>query len=93
METAAYIKVRPPTLPINIRIIRTILDNIPSCGVIPNVNPTVPTADAVSKRHFPNEIPSVTFIINAPVTNYVIYIIAIVAAFLTVSLSILLSKK
>ena len=40
-----------------------------------------------------NEIPSVTFIINAPVTNNVIYIIAIVAAFLTVSLSILLSKK
>ena len=50
-DTAEKASVSPPALPVYIRKIRIILDAIPSSGVMPSVSPTVPMADAVSKRH------------------------------------------
>ena len=49
-ESAAKIRVNPPTRPKNIRIIRMILEIIPRVGVSPRESPTVPMAELVSKR-------------------------------------------
>lgn len=43
-------KVSPPTLPKNIKKIRIQRDRVDNVGVIPNVSPTVPMAEADSKR-------------------------------------------
>ena len=50
----AYISVRPPTRPINIKIIKILLDTTDSAGVIPNDKPTVAMAEEVSKRQVKN---------------------------------------
>lgn len=41
-------KVKPPTLPKNIKKIKIQCDALDSVGVIPNVSPTVPMAEAAS---------------------------------------------
>ena len=51
--TAAYTRVSPPTLPMNMSNIRTICETVLSAGVIPRDSPTVPIADALSNRHVP----------------------------------------
>ena len=66
---------------------------IPNSDVIPNDNPTVPIADAVSNRAVIKGILSMLLIIIPPVRNNVIYIKRIVAAFLIVLSEILLPKK
>ena len=47
---AAYISVKPPTLPANISIIRIICDGKESDVVIPTVRPAVPSAEPVSNK-------------------------------------------
>ena len=47
---AAYISVRPPTLPANISIIRIICEDKESEVVIPSVSPAVPSAEPVSNK-------------------------------------------
>ena len=59
-------------------------------GVIPNVKPTVPTADAASNRQLESGSPSYTLIVIPPAKNKIKYIIAIVAAFFITPTSILL---
>ena len=46
----AYISVRPPTRPKNIRKARIQWEKTPSSGVMPRDSPTVPIAEAVSNR-------------------------------------------
>ncbi len=92
-ERAAKTKVNPPTLPRNIRKIKIKWEMIPNSDVIPNDNPTVPIADAVSNRAVIKGILSMLLIIIPPVRNNVIYIKRIVAAFLIVLSEILLPKK
>lgn len=43
-------KVKPPILPKNIKKIKIQCDALDNVGVIPNVNPTVPMAEAASNR-------------------------------------------
>ena len=52
LKMVAYISVSPPALPKNISRIRRRWEKRPRDGVIPSVSPTVPTADAVSNRHY-----------------------------------------
>ena len=57
-DNAAYMSVRLPTLPRYISKISISCEGTCSCGVIPNVRPTVPNADAVSyngKIHISND--------------------------------------
>ena len=89
----AKIKVNPPTLPKNIRQIKIIWETSPRSGVIPNDNPTVPIADAVSNKAVISGISSVLLITIPPTRNKTIYIKKIVAAFLIVSSGICLPKK
>ena len=81
------------TLPKNISPIRMALDTPPSVGVAPRESPTVPTAEAVSKRAVFMGIPSSVLIAIPPVRKSVRYIRRIVAAFFIVSSVILLPKK
>ena len=89
MPKAAYINVNPPTRPKNIKMIKINLDAIPSVGVIPSVSPTVPTADAVSKRQDVIGRFSIALIAIPPNKNRVMYIINIAEAVLTVPSSTL----
>ena len=50
LDNAANISVSPPTLPKNIRPIKTILDTVPRVGVIPRVSPTVAIAYGDSNK-------------------------------------------
>ena len=61
--------------------------------VIPSVNPTVPTAEAVSNRHMSIGRPSIMLIARPPKKNSVKYITRIVAAFLITLSPILRPKK
>ena len=90
--TAAKIKVSPPTLPKNIRRISIPRETSPRVLVIPSVKPTVPMAEAVSKRQLKRGKFSIWLIINPPVRNKIIYMIKMVAEFLTISSDILLPK-
>lgn len=82
LDKAAKINVRPPTRPKNISRIKTLRESRFSSGVIPRDRPTVPTAEAVSKRQVSMGSPSETLMIRPPVQHSVIYISEIVAAFL-----------
>ena len=64
-----------------------------SCGVIPSVSPTVPTAEAVSYRHEESGRFSYTLIKIAPPKNNARYIVTTVAAVLTTPHSILRPKN
>ena len=62
---------------------------LPSSGVIPRVSPTVPTADAVSKRQVSRGRPSIPEIRHPPVRNRNRYMTRTAAAVRTVSSEIL----
>ena len=80
LERAAKINVSPPTRPKNISAIRIRCDIRPSCGVIPSERPTVPMAEAVSKRQSRTGRFSSLLMISPPVKNRIRYIIITVAA-------------
>ena len=86
-------RVRPPTLPRYMSKISTICDGMRSCGVIPSVNPTVPTADAVSYRQADSGRLSYALIKTAPPKNSTRYIVRMVAAVLTALQSTLRPKN
>ena len=65
----AYISVRPPTRPININIIKIILDAIVREGVIPKDRPTVPMAEDVSKRQVKKGRSSMALKAKAPLKD------------------------
>ena len=81
-ENTAYINVSPPTRPIYISSIRTYREILCKEGVIPSVSPTVPMADAASKRLPSIGSPSAELITIPPARNIIKYNIAIDAAFL-----------
>src|SRR5699024_11104159 len=88
MEFPAFIfplerkqNVNTPTLPINIKTIKTILLNRPSSSVIPSDKPTVPKADVTSKRICIMENDSVAAIINTETKINAITINVTVTAF------------
>ena len=83
-------RVKPPTLPRYISIMRIICDAKLNFGVIPKVNPTVPIADAVSNRLATNGNFSIVQIETPPIKKSVMYIITIVDAFFITLSSILL---
>lgn len=93
LDKAAKINVRPPTRPKNISRIKTLRESRFSSGVIPRDRPTVPTAEAVSKRQVSMGSPSETLMIRPPVQHSVIYISEIVAAFFTTSSSMRRPKR
>lgn len=84
----AYIIVNAPTLPKYMSIIITHFEKKCKDGVIPNVRPTVPIADAVSKRHVSKGRPSLMLMAMPDRTNSKIYIVNIVDAVRTVSADI-----
>ena len=86
-------RVRPPTLPRYMSVISTICDGMCSCGVIPSVNPTVPTADAVSYRQADSGRFSSALIKTAPLKNSIKYIVRMVAAVLMALQSTLRPKN
>lgn len=92
-EDAAKINVKPPTRPIYISKTKMARDGKLSSGVIPRVNPTVATADAVSYRQSNIGSPSIRLINSPPPKNIVIYMIKTATAFRTVSSSILRPKN
>ena len=84
--------VSPPTLPRNIRTTRIICEAIPIYGVIPSVQPTVPTAEAVSNKQTPKGSPSIIQIAAALIKHSVIYREKTVVAVFTAEDSSLLPK-
>ena len=85
--------VSPPTLPKYISAINTICEGICKCGVIPRLNPTVPTADAASYRQEDRGRFSYTLIKRPPPKKSTRYIVRMVAAVLTASQSTLRPKN
>ena len=83
-ETAANTSVRPPTRPQNIKSIKIKWDTVPTSVVIPNVRPTVPIAEAVSKRQVKIGISSMQLMIIPPERKSTTYIRRMVAASFTV---------
>lgn len=84
-DSAANTKVIPPTRPRYIRAARISLDAVHSVGVTPRDNPTVPIADAVSKRQTVKGISSIMLITIPPDINIDVYSKKIVAALFTAS--------
>lgn len=60
---AAYISVKPPTLPANISIIRILCEGKESDVVIPRVKPAVPSAEPVSNKQLVSGIDSIRLIV------------------------------
>ena len=79
--------VKPPTRPKYIKIIKIYRDGIDNCGVIPKEEPTVPIAEAVSYQVEESGKLSIVDIAIAPNKLNTTYIIAIVAAFFIISIS------
>ena len=84
-ERAEKISVSPPTLPVNMSNIKMTRDTVPKPGVMPRVNPTVPTADAVSNMRVSDGSHSARLMTQPPVRNRTRYIMKIVAALRMVS--------
>ena len=72
-DSAANTKVIPPTRPRYIRAARISLDAVHSVGVTPRDNPTVPIADAVSKRQAVKGMSSIMLITIPPDINIEVY--------------------
>ena len=69
--SAAQIRVRPPTRPMNMSRMSTAWDTPPSWGVMPWVRPTVTTAESVSNRQADRGSPSTELMIKPPPKNRV----------------------
>ena len=85
--------VSPPTLPRYISTIYTICEEICSSGVIPNVSPTVPTANDASYRQEDSGRFSYALIKTPPPKNSARYIVRMVAVVLTAPQSTLRPKN
>ena len=86
-------RVNPPTRPKNMSRISIPCDKIPRLGVMPSVSPTVPIAEAVSKRQASKGSFSIILMISPPPKNKVRYIMRMVEAFLAASSSVRRPKK